>query len=448
MKNESQQSQTDLPAGIFASLFELLPSLAEQETKKVILSQEIYGLPAGLYFLAESYCFNKDCDCRKVMINVIANDTSKILGTVGFGWESEKYYTEWMFGDKKIGRQMAGAYLEPGSAQNILTDCGTKCLKLVKNSLKDPDYVNLIKSHYQSFKECPRKETENNESRSIRMTEETAITLNTFKNGIPFAEIEFLRAQPFSQQILKEIIFALNHAYDETYFDEKNNYYYGAPLWYAIVAEKYIVPELIDPVVDLFTVDNDSWDFLSEQGEYLIGKLAQKFPDLVMKKVTKAIDLMIAQKSKFAYLYLFESFYYADVNKYKKWFLKTLENPDLYWRESFIVYIGALQIKEALPFLREIIETEEAETFLVDYEEVIEELETGHSLYPDITKPYCEKRIDWRKHYANFEDRFHEDDRGYKTLSNSTIKYSTKKIGRNSPCSCGSGKKYKKCCGK
>ncbi|MBI5181450.1 MAG: preprotein translocase subunit SecA, partial [Nitrospirae bacterium] len=30
----------------------------------------------------------------------------------------------------------------------------------------------------------------------------------------------------------------------------------------------------------------------------------------------------------------------------------------------------------------------------------------------------------------------------------STVKHSNKKIGRNDPCSCGSGKKYKKCCGK
>lgn len=32
-------------------------------------------------------------------------------------------------------------------------------------------------------------------------------------------------------------------------------------------------------------------------------------------------------------------------------------------------------------------------------------------------------------------------------LRNNTFKRSTPKIGRNDPCSCGSGKKFKKCCG-
>ena len=33
-------------------------------------------------------------------------------------------------------------------------------------------------------------------------------------------------------------------------------------------------------------------------------------------------------------------------------------------------------------------------------------------------------------------------------LNPSVTKTSDKKIGRNAPCPCGSGKKYKKCCGK
>jgi preprotein translocase subunit SecA len=32
--------------------------------------------------------------------------------------------------------------------------------------------------------------------------------------------------------------------------------------------------------------------------------------------------------------------------------------------------------------------------------------------------------------------------------SGETVRRQTEKIGRNDPCPCGSGKKYKKCCGK
>ena len=33
-------------------------------------------------------------------------------------------------------------------------------------------------------------------------------------------------------------------------------------------------------------------------------------------------------------------------------------------------------------------------------------------------------------------------------LKKETIKKKDKKVGRNDPCPCGSGKKYKQCCGK
>jgi len=151
MKN-SLQSKKDYPAGTFVPLWELAPELAEKETRKVCLLQDTFSLPKGIYFLMESYCSDKDCDCRKVMINVVFAETSKILGTIGFGWESEKFYTKWM-GDEELGRQMAGVYEEVGNIKNILSDYGGKCLKLVKNSLNDPYYVNLIKRHYKSFKE-------------------------------------------------------------------------------------------------------------------------------------------------------------------------------------------------------------------------------------------------------------------------------------------------------
>lgn len=32
--------------------------------------------------------------------------------------------------------------------------------------------------------------------------------------------------------------------------------------------------------------------------------------------------------------------------------------------------------------------------------------------------------------------------------SPATVKYNTPKVGRNDPCPCGNGRKFKKCCGK
>ncbi|MCA8990302.1 MAG: SEC-C domain-containing protein, partial [Planctomycetaceae bacterium] len=40
------------------------------------------------------------------------------------------------------------------------------------------------------------------------------------------------------------------------------------------------------------------------------------------------------------------------------------------------------------------------------------------------------------------------DDAAYHLENTSTIRYESAKIGRNEACPCGSGKKYKKCCGR
>ena len=144
-----KQKRKDYPPGAFVPFVSYFPELFERETRKVVLLQEMYGLPAGLYFLFESYCVDKDCDCRKVMINVLPEgDIPSFSDTIGFGWENEKFYSKWV-GDGVSGSQMAGAYLEPG---RINTDCGEKYLELVKNSLRDPHYVNLIRKYYESFK--------------------------------------------------------------------------------------------------------------------------------------------------------------------------------------------------------------------------------------------------------------------------------------------------------
>lgn len=51
---------------------------------------------------------------------------------------------------------------------------------------------------------------------------------------------------------------------------------------------------------------------------------------------------------------------------------------------------------------------------------------------------------------ADDEEWMKEDDFGWFTREAAPQPYvrSTPKIGRNDPCPCGSGKKYKKCCGK
>ena len=59
-------------------------------------------------------------------------------------------------------------------------------------------------------------------------------------------------------------------------------------------------------------------------------------------------------------------------------------------------------------------------------------------------------RADWLYELPQWKEIFSESElkKLYKEQKESTTIRKGKKIGRNDPCPCGSGKKYKKCCGK
>lgn len=84
--------------------------------------------------------------------------------------------------------------------------------------------------------------------------------------------------------------------------------------------------------------------------------------------------------------------------------------------------------------------------------ETMEE-DTVVSLVYDKEKLYknmVDAKADWLYELPQWEDIFSEEKRKelYKEQKNSGTIRKEKKIGRNDPCPCGSGKKYKKCCGK
>ncbi|SFP97609.1 SEC-C motif-containing protein [Lachnospiraceae bacterium XBB1006] len=67
-------------------------------------------------------------------------------------------------------------------------------------------------------------------------------------------------------------------------------------------------------------------------------------------------------------------------------------------------------------------------------------------LYKNMVKA----KADWLYNLPQWENIYSEEERKalYKEQKNSTTIRVGKKVGRNEPCPCGSGKKYKHCCGK
>jgi SEC-C motif-containing protein len=133
------------------------PEIADKEIRsfeflKDVKTPKRIKIPKGNYRILEYYCDEPDCDCRRVFLNVLSEETREILAVISFGWESEKFYAKWMNdGNATIGRDYIGPMLVPDSKQS---EYAPGLLKIVERMLDhDPDYVKLLQRHYNMFRE-------------------------------------------------------------------------------------------------------------------------------------------------------------------------------------------------------------------------------------------------------------------------------------------------------
>jgi hypothetical protein len=306
----------------------------------------------------------------------------------------------------------------------------------------------------------------------IPSLEVATLVLNNGTKGIPFKAIEFLHDDS-SQEATLAVINALENHSD-------HNYCWGdcerAPLWYALAAEGHLCEELIDPIIAIFDENSNSSDWLHEQGHYLIGKLAQKFPDIAAQKVLDCMEKDANDEGGRMVYYLYDVFDFCDIDKYKDRLIALLKRETISWHDTLAAAVSHLQIKEGLPILQEQLKKLEAKknhgkfsrdmSHILEIKGAINQLEKDVLFYPDIQTPLCLKRTTtWREEYANEESYFYDDDDSLDELDFSALNNSVqdrsdywpfgktqqpiikeKKPGRNDPCPCGSGKKYKKCC--
>jgi phosphopantetheine adenylyltransferase len=246
----------------------------------------------------------------------------------------------------------------------------------------------------------------------IKNLNEAFQILKDTKEGIPFDAIKFIRNNKTTQEIIDKIGFSLSNAYNaDIYYDKESDFYSSEPLWCAIIAEKHITKELIDPVINLYISNKNHWEYLNEQGLYLIGLLSEKFPNIVPEKVLTTIENEVKNKTKNIYIYLFDALYYIDAEKNKNKLLDLLKNENLNYLEAYVNHITDLKIKEAIPIIKEIIEKDNISEFIIrGLKYSLEQLETGKIDHSDIAKPYSKDRGDWESHYKNFEQYFYPDD--------------------------------------
>ena len=114
------------------------PKQGEKETRVVtVLSQEAGGPPPDQYGFVELFCEEKECDCRRVMISVLASRTNKIVATINMGFDSDDVD--------------AGPFLDPLNPQSEYSRYFIEIFTDIIND--DPAYLDRLQRHYVMFKE-------------------------------------------------------------------------------------------------------------------------------------------------------------------------------------------------------------------------------------------------------------------------------------------------------
>ena len=373
------------------------------------------------------------------------------------GWIEEGLKDDGSMEQRTFTRLLSLGHDE-GEAKSLIIDC--LAIEWFYELKYGTDYIDERFDH--NLDRLPEKPLE------IPSLDHAILVLDRTEKGIPFHAIEYLYNDP-SPASASAIIKALKNVPD-------HQYCWGdcttAPFWYTLAAEGHLSEDLIDPVIGLCERNENESDWLLEQAEYLIGKLAQKYSDLTAAKVLDAMEKDAKKGTGDWVFYLFDVFYFCDISKYKQRLLALLERDDLSWHDCLASTLAFLQVKEALPVLkRQLNELESEEDHdsydTIELKEAIQQLETGENLYTDVDTPICLRRTTtWREEmegkeelfYDDYDDPFDESDfsddfslpqqqfgfPGPGAWGQPVIK--GKKPGRNAPCPCGSGRKYKKCC--
>ncbi|OEU84231.1 MAG: hypothetical protein BA865_01910 [Desulfobacterales bacterium S5133MH4] len=115
------------------------PKLGEKETRVVTVPQKgVYGsLPPDEYALVESYCDDKGCDCRRVVISVHAHKADRTLATINMGFDPDG--------------EEPGPFLDPLNTQSKYSADLMQMFLDVINT--DSKYVVRLQRHYVMFKE-------------------------------------------------------------------------------------------------------------------------------------------------------------------------------------------------------------------------------------------------------------------------------------------------------
>lgn len=139
----------------YTNFHDYFPQIAEAEARWFRVGSHP-TVPPGVYGLAELYCDEPRCDCRRVMLTVISREFRREEAVIAFGWEPREFYEGWLGGrrvpaDRFDANHMKGPVLNLMSPQSSFAPA---LLELVTElCLEDLEYVARLRRHYRMFRE-------------------------------------------------------------------------------------------------------------------------------------------------------------------------------------------------------------------------------------------------------------------------------------------------------
>ncbi len=467
------------------------PEAADGEMLVLHIKEPGLSLPPGEYGFFEWYCDDPGCDCRRTVLRVISpQHPGRILATLNYGWESTAFYTQWMHGDQEAGLEITSACLDPINPQSELADA---LLDGFRDYVRrDACYPQQLQRHYELFKSTPATATTAAPEATpapLMTPDEIIRQLQRVPNQADFAPYEaaLLAAIAQREAITPELIAALDRvtADPARYLHQDNGDYLHSFALYLLA--QFRETRALDAFRRFFSLPDEqaldlTGDMVTEHGAAVLASvcggdpapLLQLAQDEAVNEFVRgqAIDALLVQAG------WGERPRAAVIEDLRRLF-DTLPKPGdpCVWAE-LICAVSDFNALELLPEVRQAFAEDLVDEGVIGLEDVDPDVARGPQQFP---QPSAEER------FRLFLERnapidavaecspwlcFHDDqdDEDWDALDDDAEEgpfagldtpweppplqpppapfVAPPKVGRNEPCPCGSGKKYKKCCGK
>jgi len=455
---------------------------------RLVLQVQAKGLalPPGEYGFFERYCEDPHCDCRRALLQVISPQRpGEILATINFGWESAAFYTSWMHGDAKAGREITSASLDPINPNSELAGALLEAFR--DHVRRTPACPQRLRRHYELFKsKLTPRELAPEAQKVLTVTHILFLFQNLPKKG-DFAPYRaaLLAAAEQRENITPHLIAAIDRAAanPEHYLAHGEDSLHLVAIY---LLAQFRETGALDGFLRFFTLPGEqaldlTGDLMTENGAAVLVSVCGDDPAPLLRLARdetvnqfvrgQAIDGLVIQH---AWGERPRQAVIADLRS----LFSTLAKPgDPYVWAALVGAVNDFSALELLPEVRQAFAENLVDECCIALEDIDSDAapRPGNFLRPppeELYKGLCERNapIDAINECSTWNCFFNEDDDwvppdddegdgedfedvlmgAYDDVIDLKPQpyIAPPKVGRNEPCPCGSGKKYKKCCGK